>query len=443
MSSAIKPRERDAILQSLRAGVVPRIGLRHLQVGRKDEVAAVLDDLGRIERGGAAVRFIIGRFGAGKSFFLNLARMVALERKFVVAQADITTDRRLHGSGGQARSLYAELMQNLTTRAKPEGGAMATIVERWVSDVDHEIRSAGGQDSDVVKAIGDRLKPLQDLVSGYDFALVIAKYTEGFQSHNEAMMGSALRWLRAEYHTKTEARQELGVRAIIDDGQFYDYLKLFASFVRLAGFAGLLVNIDEMGVLSHRLNHPQARNGNYESILQIVNDCLQGNVAGIGFLFGGTDTFLEDRRRGMASYEALATRLAENAFARGGLKDFSGPVIRLTNLSPEDLFVLLHNIRSVFALGEPARYLVDEEGIQAFMNHCATTLGAEFFLTPRDAVKAFVGLLSVIEQNPGVTWQALLTQTTVEKTTDPEAGEPGPDSELPPNGSSDLASFQL
>jgi DNA-binding phage protein len=443
MSSAIKPRERDAILQSLRAGVVPRVGLRHLQVGRKDEVAAVLDDLGRIERGGTAVRFIIGRFGAGKSFFLNLARMVALERKFVVAQADVTTERRLHGSGGQARSLYAELMQNLTTRAKPEGGAMASIVERWVSDVDHEIRSAGGVDSDVVKAIGDRLKPLQDLVSGYDFALVIAKYTEGFQSHNEALMGSALRWLRAEYHTKTEARQELGVRAIIDDGQIYDYLKLFASFVRLAGFAGLLVNIDEMGVLSHRLNHPQARNANYESILQIVNDCLQGNVAGIGFLFGGTDTFLEDRRRGMASYEALATRLAENAFARGGLKDFSGPVVRLSNLSPEDLFVLLHNIRSVFALGEPAKHLVDEEGIQAFMNHCATTLGAEFFLTPRDAVKAFVGLLSVIEQNPGVTWQALLTQTAVEKTTDPEAADSDSDPELLPNGPDDLASFHL
>lgn len=443
MSSPIKPRERDAILQSLRAGVVPRVGLRHLQVGRKDEVAAVLDDLGRIERGGAAVRFIIGRFGAGKSFFLNLARMVALERKFVVAQADITTERRLHGSGGQARGLYAELMQNLTTRAKPDGAAMASIVERWVSDVDHEIRSAGGVDSDVVKAIGDRLKPLQDLVSGYDFALVIAKYTEGFQSHNEGMMGSALRWLRAEYHTKTEARQELGVRAIIDDGQFYDYLKLFASFVRLAGFAGLLVNIDEMGVLSHRLNHPQARNANYESILQIVNDCLQGNVTGIGFLFGGTDTFLEDRRRGMASYEALATRLAENAFARGGLKDFSGPVIRLTNLSPEDLFVLLHNIRSVFALGEPAKYLIDEEGIQAFMNHCATTLGAEFFLTPRDAVKAFVGLLSIIEQNPGVTWQTLLRQTTVEKTTDPEAADPGPDAEFSPKRPDDLTSFQL
>ena len=184
---------------------------------------------------------------------------------------------------------------------------------------------------------------------------------------------SALRWLRAEYRTKTEARQDLGVRSIIEDTQVYDYLKLFAAFVRLAGFAGLLVNVDEMGVLSHRLNNSQARNANYEAILRIVNDCLQGNVAGIGFLFGGTDSFLEDRRRGLASYEALATRLAANAFARDGLKDFSGPVIRLQNLSPEDLFVLLHNIRNVFALGDPSKYLVNEEAMKAFMDHCART----------------------------------------------------------------------
>jgi len=443
MSSPIKPRERDAILQSLHAGVVPRIGLRHLQVGRLDEVAAVLDDLGRIERGGATVRFIIGRYGAGKSFFLNLARMVALERKFVVAQADITTERRFHGSAGQGRSLFAELMKNLATRAKPEGGALSSVVERWVSDVDHEVRTAGGSDRDVGQAIEERLKPLQELVSGYDFAAVVTRYLQGFQSHDEALMAAALRWLRAEYHTKTEARHDLGVRSMIDDPSFYDYLKLFAAFVRLAGFAGLLVNIDELGILSHRLNHAQARNANYETILRIVNDCLQGNVSGIGFLLSGTDTFLEDRRRGMASYEALATRLAENTFARDGLKDVSGPVIRLRNLSPEDLFVLLHNIRNVFALGDPARYLIDEEGIQAFLTHCATTLGADFFLTPRDAVKAFTGLLAVIEQNPGVDWRMLLAQTNVERTPDPEE-EPTPGDELEkPNGTSDLATFRL
>jgi BREX system ATP-binding protein BrxC/D len=449
MRDSIKPRERDAIIQSLRAGVVPRVGLRHLQVGRLDEVNAVLKDLERIESGGASVRFIIGRYGAGKSFFLNLARTVALERRFVVAHADITLERRLHGSAGQARNLYAELMRNLSTRAKPEGGAIANVVERWVSDLDHDIRSSGGTDPDVFKEIKTRLKPLQDLVSGFDFATVVSRYVEGFQAHNDDLMSSALRWLRAEYRTKTEARHDLDVRSIIDDAQFYDYLKLFASFAKLAGYAGLLINIDEMGVFSHRLNSSQARTANYEVILRILNDCLQGNVAGLGFFFGGTNTFLEDRRRGVYSYDALATRLADNTFAGTGLKDFTGPVLRLANLSPEDLFVLLHNIRVVFALGDPARFLVDDNGMKQFMSHCASTLGAEFYLTPRDAVKGFVQLLSVIEQNPGSTWQTVLNEMRIDRSIDPESGPPDPDDEPPSataparSGDDDLASFKL
>ena len=426
---SIKPRERDAILQSLRAGVVPRVGLRHLQVGRKDEVTALLDDLRRIEQGGAAVRFIIGRYGAGKSFFLNLIRTVAIEKKFVVAQADITLERRLHGSNGQARNLYAELMRSLSTRAKPDGGALAAIVERWVSDLEHQVKTSGGTDSDVIKTIQDQLNPLRDLVSGFDFTKVVGCYVEGFQKNNDELSASALRWLRAEYRTKTEARQDLGVHSIIDDAQFYDYLKLFAAFARMAGYAGLLVNIDEMGVFSHRLNSSQARAGNYEAILRILNDCLQGNVSGLGFVFGGTNTFLEDRRRGLFSYEALATRLADNPFAKTGLRDFSGPVIRLQNLSPEELFVLLHNIRNVFALGDPSKYLIDEDGIKKFMNHCGSTLGAEFYLTPRDAVKAFVGLLSVVEQNPGTGWESLLSTASLDRSVDPEVGPPAVDVE--------------
>jgi hypothetical protein len=226
-------------------------------------------------------------------------------------------------------------------------------------------------------------------------------------------------------------------------------LKLFAAFIRLAGYAGLLVNIDEMGVLSHRLNSSQARSANYEVILRILNDCLQGNVLGIGFLFGGTDNFLEDRRRGLFNNEALATRLAENAFARTGLKDFSGPVIRLQNLSPEELFVLLHNIRHVFAMGNASKYLIDEEGMRQFMNHCNATLGADFYLSPRGAVKAFVSLLSIVEQNPGSTWQSVLVQTPIERTADPEAGAPVMDVEEKQVGGrktdpdEDLASFTI
>jgi len=291
-------------------------------------------------------------------------------------------------------------------------------------------------DEEVVRAIHQKLQPLQDFVNGYDFASVIGRYYEGFQQGNDALTASALRWLSGEYETKGEAREELGVRTIIKDQNLYDYLKLWAAFVRMAGYAGLIVSLDEMGVFSHRLNSTQARNANYEMILRIVNDCLQGNVSGIGFIFAGTDEFFADSRRGIASYEALASRLRENEFAINGLKDTSGPVIKLENLTVEDLYVLFHNIRTVLARGDPSLYLLPDEGLTQFMEYCSNVLGAEFYQTPRDAVKKFVGLLSVLEQNPGTQWEELLLGST------PTQFRDQPDSEKA-TGDDDLVTFRL
>ena len=324
---SIATRERTAILQSLAAGVVPAIGLQHIQVGRKDEVAALLRDLQIIEDGGAAVRFVAGRYGSGKTFFLNLIRHVALQRKHVVVQADITTDRRLYATGGEARALYTELIRSLATRARPDGGALSNLVEKWIGEVDHAIRTAGGSDEDVRQQISKQLRPLQDLVSGFDFATVMIRYYDGYQRHDESQQDQALRWLRGEFTTRTEAREALGVRSIIDDAQVYDYLKLWAAFMRLAGYRGLDVNVDELVVLSHRLSNTIARNKNYEALLRIINDCLQGRAQNIAFVFAGTDECIEDRRRGLFSYEALATRLAPNRFAQDGRQDWSSPVI--------------------------------------------------------------------------------------------------------------------
>lgn len=406
----IRPRERTAILQSLRAGVVPKIGLQHIQVGRKQEIAAVLRDLDLVRDGGAAIRFIIGRFGAGKSFFLNLASTVALEKGFLVARADITTDRRLHGSSGQARALLAELMKNLSSKAKPDGGALAGVIENWISGVVQEVTASGQADDKVPAEIAQRLKPLQDLVGGYDFATVLTRYFQGFESGDSSLQQNAIRWLRAEYDTRTDARRDLGVRAIIGDAELYDYLKLVARFSRIAGYAGLVVCIDEMVVLSHRLASSKARSSNYEAILRMVNDCLQGGVEGLTLMFGGTDECLEDRRRGLYSYEALATRLAPNAFAKGAIQDLSGPVIRLQTLTPEDLYVLLHRIRDVFASGDPSRHLIPDEGLQAFMEYTARRLGESCFRTPRETTMLFVGLMSILEAEPSHDWRLALGQ---------------------------------
>jgi hypothetical protein len=428
----IKSRERDAIIQSLSAGVVPKIGLEHIQVGRKDEVNAILSDLDRMSDNGAAIRFVIGRYGSGKSFFLNLCRAVALEKKFVVAQADITLEKRLYSSDGQARALYSDLVHNFAIRSKPDGGALPGIIEKWISEVDYRLRKDGKNTEDIIQQIPQELKCLQDFVSGYDFATVLCKYFEGYQKENNALMASAIRWLSGEYSTKTEARQDLGVRTIIDDENIYNYLKLWARFVQMAGYSGLLVNIDEMGVISHNLNSSQSRNKNYEEILKIFNDCNQGNVSGLGFAFAGTDDFLNDQRRGLVSYEALEQRVGDSlniarTLKERGLKYFGGPVIQMENLSIVDTLVLLHNIRKVFAYDDPSKYLISDDEIEGFLNHHMKKLGSETYLTPRDTAKSFVELLSILEQNPGTSWESLLDVTAIKKNKTPNASPKKPD----------------
>lgn len=406
----IKPRERDTIIQALSAGVVPRSGLKYIQVGRAREVEALLKDVERIADGGSAVRFIIGEYGAGKTFFLNLIRLIAMEKRLVTIGADLAPDRRLQASGGQARNLYAETVRNLSTRTKPEGGGLSGVVERFVSNAADEAKNTGATVEDIVM---HQLADMRELVGGYDFAHVLATYWHAAEEGNDARKTAALQWLRGEFSTKTEARQALGVRVIVDDTTIYDHWKLLATFVRTAGYAGLLVTLDEM-VNLYKLQSKQARDANYEQILRIVNDVLQGGVAGLGFIFGGTPEFLMDTRRGLYSYQALQSRLAENAFAKGNLVDMSGPVIRLSNLSPEDLHVLLERLRNVFAGGDPSRHLVPDEALTAFMEHCSKYVGDAYFRTPRNSVKAFVQLLSILDQNPGTDWRALIGEAKVE-----------------------------
>lgn len=414
--SAIRPRERDALLQSLRAGVVPRIGQRHIQVGRVHEVRALLRDIERIADGGAGSRFVIGEYGSGKTFFLHLVRSVALQTKLVTVHADLSPDRRLHATGGQARSLYAELMRNMATRAKPDGGAMPSVVERFVTQALTEAQSSGEPPEAIIRR---NLGRLSELTGGYDFAEVIAKYWQGHDTGNEQLKSDAVRWLRGEYTTRTDAKNALGVRTIVDDANFYDQLKLLATFVRLAGFGGLLVCLDEM-VNLYKLANSQARNANYEQILRIVNDSTQGSAAGLGFMFGGTPDFLMDTRRGLYSYPALQSRLNENQFATEGRVDYTGPVIRLASLTLEDLYVLLGKLRHVQASGDPARYLVPDDGLHAYMAHCANRLGDAFFRTPRTTIKGFLDLLAVLEQNPHLRWTELVETVPLSAETNPD-----------------------
>ena len=431
-TTVIRPKERQALIQALAAGVVPRTGLQHIQVGRAREVEALIADLDAIADGGTAVRFVIGEYGAGKTFFLNLVRLIALEKRFVTIYADLAPERRLYATGGQARNLYAESVRNLATRNKPDGGALNSVLERFVTEAADTARTQKLAVDDVIR---QRLAQLRELVGGFDFAEVVAAFWKASEDEDEELRNSALRWLRGEYVTRKDARAALGIRTFIDDESVYDHWKLLAQFVRLAGYAGLLVILDEM-VNLYKLQNAQARNGNYEQLLRIVNDALQGSAAGIGFIFGGTPDFLLDTRRGVYSYEALQSRLQENVFARDGLVDMSGPIIRLQALTPEDLHVFLEKVRFVFAGGRSDKLLIPDEALSAFMAHCNERIGEVYFRTPRTIVKAFVQLLSILEQNPQLKWRDILAEV------EPEKDQPEDLKDLD-KGDDELATFQL
>lgn len=430
--SKIRPKDRDAVIQSLRAGVVPRSGQHLIQVGRIREVETLVSDIDRVADGGSAFRMVIGEYGAGKTFFLNLIRSIAMERKLVVVNADLNPDRRLHASGGQARSLYAELMRSMATRTRPDGGALPGVVEKFIVSAKAVSESSGQSTEQVIRG---RLEQLTELVNGYVFADVIAKYCRAAEEGDEQRKSNSIRWLRGEFATKTEARAALGVREIVDDADVFDQLKLLARFVRLAGYSGLMVCLDEM-VNLFKLANTQARNANYEQLLRMLNDSLQGSAVGLGFIFGGTPDFLFNTKKGVYSYEALQGRLSQNTFAKDGLVDFSGPVVQLSSLTAEDFYVLLGKIRHIYAGGNPESYLLPDAAIERFMEHCSKRLGNDFFRTPRTTITSFINLLAVLDQNPGTDWQQQLGQVEVARDT-------GGDADASEDPDDELASFTL
>lgn len=414
MTKRIRAKERDTIIQSLRAGVSPSLGLQHIQVGRIQEVRAIKRDIERVADGGSAFRLVVGEFGSGKTFFLQLIRSIALEKKLVTASADLSPDRRIHASKGQARNLYCELMRNISTRTKPDGNAIVNIVEKFISN---SIEQAKQRDVSPDLIITEKLAELADHVGGYDFTHVIRAYYQGYVDSDEIKKTAAIRWLRAEYTTKTQAVKSLGVRTIISDVSFYDSLKLMGLFVTKAGYSGLLVSLDEM-VNLYKLNNTKSRTANYEQLLRILNDCLQGHSAHIGFILGGTPEFLTDERKGLFSYEALRSRLSENNFAKqAGVPDYSSPALKLSNLTPEELFVLLKNIRNVFSFGDPANHSVSDEGLESFLNHCNETIGSQYFKTPRNTIRSFIDLLTVLDGSPHMKWEDLIRSSTMENNT--------------------------
>lgn len=408
----IRNKEREIIIQSLRSGVVPKMGLHHIQVGRSEEIKSFVRDIQNVSEGGSSFRFVIGEYGSGKTFFLSLIRSIALEKGLVTMHADLSPFKRLHGSQGQARHLLSELISNLSTRTRQDGNALENILERFISVVKEEVSLTQKNFSYVVATL---LKDMSDIPGGYDFIKVINAYCEAYEEEDDFLKSKALKWLRAEYTTKKDSYVDLGVREFISDKSLLNTIKLYCLLVRKAGYNGLMVCMDEL-VNLYKITNTVSRNANYEEILRMLNDTLQGSFSSLGFIMGGTPEFLTDHRRGLYSYEALRSRLTENSFASQlGLMDYNTTVLRLASLTKEELYVLLQNLRHVFAYGDTEKYLVPDPALNAFLVHCSKKIGDSYFRTPRTTIKSFLDMLSLLEQYPQYKWSDILESVNIEK----------------------------
>ena len=387
------------IINSLKGGVVPRIGLPYVTVGREREIGALLHDLDLVADGGASFRFLVGRYGAGKSFLLQTIRTHAMGKGFVVADADLSPERRLQGGQGQGLATYRELVRNLSTKTRPEGGALQLVLDRWVA----ALRDA----DDPEAALAAQLSPIQELVCGFDFSQVLRLYWGASLEGDDERRAGVVKWLRGEFRTKTEARGELGVNACITDDTWYEYLKLFAQFLVGAGYQGLIVLIDEL-VNLYKIPNATSRQYNYEKILTMYNDTLQGKARHLGIIMGGTPQSIEDRRRGVFSYEALRSRLTQGRFASAGLADLLAPVIHLEPLTYEELLVLIEKLADIHAGYFGYERTLTEAQLVSFLQVEFGRVGADTHLTPREVIRDFIELLDIVCQNPGTDVDALL-----------------------------------
>lgn len=409
----IPKRIATVVINALKGGVVPRVGLSYITVGRKAEIDALLADVDIVEDGGASFRFIEGRYGAGKSFLLQAFRNYVMDRGFVVMDADLSPERKLHGGGGAGLATYRELISKMSTKTRPEGGALALVLDRWAATTEQRAQDAGSDPTSAGFAAECRriavadLAPLNDLVRGIDFSRVLLGYYDARQSENEEIQTRVLKWLRAEYSTRTESKREIGVNLIITDEDWYEYVKLFAVFLKCAGYAGLMMMVDEL-VNIYKIVNRISRENNYEKILTMYNDALQGKAKWLGIIMCGTPECIEDTRRGVFSYEALRSRLNEGRFAKDGRSDMLAPVIKLSPLTYEEMTILVEKLADIHASLYGYQKVLTENDLIVFIKTEYSRIGADSHITPREVIRDFIELLDIMYQHPDSTIQELL-----------------------------------
>ena len=404
MANQVPNRIASILINALKGGVVPRVGLEYITVGRAQEIAAILHDIEMIENGSASFRFVVGKYGSGKSFLLQTIRNYATAKGFVVVDADLSPERRFAGTKGQGLATYKELIQNLSTKSKPDGGALPLILEKWISGIQAAVKAGSNVSGDEFDDLVERqiyavASSLEGMVNGFEFAKAVVIYWKAYRQDDAAMKSNVLKWFRGEYPSRKEAKEDLGINFIVTDETWHDFLKIFAAFLVGAGYKGMLVVIDEL-VNIFKIPNSITRANNYEKILTMYNDVLQGKASHIGFLMGGTPQCIEDKYKGVFSYEALRSRLAEGHFATADTKDLSAPIIRLQMLSQEEMYILVEKLLHIHAQLYHYTPSLSHDELVYFLTVEYNRVGAETHITPREIIRDFIELINILHQNP-------------------------------------------
>jgi len=422
MGNRVPPRIAGILINALKGGVVPRVGLEYVTVGRAQEISAILHDIDMVADGGASFRFIVGKYGSGKSFLLQTIRNYAMAKGFAVVDADLSPERRFAGTKGQGLATYKELMQNLSTKSKPDGGALPLVLEKWISGIMTQVKSEIDINSEpndglffgeVEKRIFTLANQLEGMINGFEFAKAVALYWKAYREDDGNLKSNVLKWFRGEYPSKREAKLELDINFIVTDETWYDFLKVMAVFLVGAGYNGLLVVIDEL-VNIFKIPNSITRQNNYEKILTMYNDVLQGKAKHIGFLMGGTPQCVEDKYKGIYSYEALRSRLAEGHFATADVKDLTAPIIRLSMLNQEEMYVLVEKLRDIHANLYNYNPILTHEDLLYFLTVEYNRVGANTHITPREIIRDFIELANILHQNPDKTVSETLGSNSFE-----------------------------
>lgn len=169
----------------------------------------------------------------------------------------------------------------------------------------------------------------------------------------------------------------------------------------------MMIMIDEL-VNLYKIPNAITRQYNYEKMLTMYNDTLQGKAKYLGIIMGATPQAVEDRRRGVYSYEALRSRLAEGKFSKPGARDLLAPVIRLDPLTPEEMLVLCEKLSDMHAgLYQYERRVTTEE-LGDFIKLEYGRIGADQNITPREVIRDFIELLDLLYQNPSLDMEKML-----------------------------------